>query len=300
MDDGARRSLQAFLTHLHAERRASPRTIDAYRRDLMRVQDFCTRRDIADWRQLDVHGVRAMVAEAHRQGLSPRSLQRLLSAVRSLYRYLLREGAVKHDPAAQVSAPRVRRQLPDVLDPDQVGRLLDVRGETPLVVRDLAIMELMYSSGLRLAELAALNLMDVDQADALVRVTGKGSRTRVVPVGRKALTVLRQWLKMRGQLAGDAETALFVSRRGGRLSHRAIQQRMASWARRRGLEPRLHPHLLRHAFASHLLESSGDLRAVQELLGHADISTTQIYTHVDFQHLAEVYDRAHPRARRRS
>ncbi len=298
MNDNARKWLTGFESYLRHERRTSPRTLDAYRRDLARVEDYCRRHALEDWSQLDVHHVRAMAGEAHRQGLSPRSLQRLLSALRSFFRYLIREGQIASNPASQVSAPRAPRRLPDVLDPDQVGSLVEAGDDDALACRDRAIMELFYSSGLRLAELVSLDINDVDLAEGMVRVTGKGSRTRVVPVGRMAVKALRQWLSQRGELAREDTLALFVSRRGQRLSRRSVQARLAHWSRQQGLDSSVHPHMLRHAFASHLLESSGDLRAVQELLGHADISTTQIYTPLDFQHLAEVYDRAHPRARK--
>ena len=298
MNDNARHWLTGFESHLRHERRVSPQTLTAYGRDLARVEDYCCRHGVEAWSQLDVHHVRALAGEAHRRGLSPRSLQRLLSALRSFFRYLIREGQVGSNPAAEVSAPRVRRRLPDVLDPDEVASLVEAGGDDALACRDRAVMELFYSSGLRLAELVSLNIHDVDLSEGMVRVTGKGSRTRMVPVGRMAVTALRLWLRHRAELAHEDEMALFVSRRGQRLSRRSVQARLAHWSRRQGLDSRVHPHQLRHAFASHLLESSGDLRAVQELLGHADISTTQIYTHLDFQHLAEVYDRAHPRARK--
>lgn len=291
--------LTKFLTHLEHERRLSAKTIINYQRDLKRVCLFCDARQLQHWQQLDIHQVRALVAQLHREGLHGRSIARLLSSLRSLFRYLLREELVTHNPAEGVSAPKVKRSLPRVLDADQVGRLLEIKGTDPLSVRDRAIMELMYSSGLRLSELVDLNLVDVDQADALVRVTGKGSKTRILPVGRLALQALKDWLVQRGNLAGADEQAMFVGRNGTRLSGRSIELRMRQWGIKQGLDARVHPHRLRHSFASHLLESSGDLRAVQELLGHADIGTTQIYTHLDFQHLAQVYDAAHPRARRK-
>jgi integrase/recombinase XerC len=291
--------LTKFFSHLEHERRLSPQTITNYRRDLKRVAAFCEARHIQHWQQLDIHQVRAFVAQLHREGLHGRSIARLLSSLRSLFRYLLREELVTHNPAEGVSAPKVKRSLPKVLDADQVNRLLEINGKDSLSIRDRAIMELMYSSGLRLSELVGLDLKDVDYADALVRVTGKGSKTRVLPVGRLAIQALMVWLGQRERLARPDETALFVSRNGSRLSGRGIEQRMRQWGVKQGLDARVHPHRLRHSFASHLLESSGDLRAVQELLGHADIGTTQIYTHLDFQHLAQVYDAAHPRAKRK-
>jgi len=288
-----------FLKHLEHERRLSPRTVENYHRDLLKIQQYCTDRHIDHWPALDIHHVRALVAGLHRQGLHGRTIARLLSALRSLFRYLLREGEVTHNPAEGVSAPKAKRPLPKVLDVDQVDRLLDIRGKEPLTLRDRAMMELMYSSGLRLAELAGLNLNDVDLRDALVTVTGKGSKTRVLPVGKQALASINDWLRVREGLARPDESALFTNRNGGRLARRSIEARMRQWGLRQGLDAKVHPHRLRHSFASHMLESSQDLRAVQELLGHADIGTTQIYTHLDFQHLAQVYDSAHPRAKRK-
>ncbi|WP_260295846.1 tyrosine recombinase XerC [Sedimenticola hydrogenitrophicus] len=291
--------LQAFLSHLRFERRLSPHTLSNYQRDLLRLCDWCREQALEGWEKLTPGQVRAFVAQRHRGGISGKSLQRELSALRSLFRYLLREGVVENDPASGIRAPKSERHLPDTLDADQLGRLLDVASEEPLERRDLAIMELLYSCGLRLAELVSLNLHDIDRDDATLEVTGKGAKSRRLPVGRKALAAIAAWEQVRGQLARPDEQALFVSQRGTRLRPRSIQQRLHQWALQQGCRQNLHPHLLRHSFASHLLESSGDLRAVQELLGHADISTTQIYTHLDFQHLAQVYDSAHPRARRK-
>ena len=290
---------ERFLQHLQNERRLSPLTVKNYRRDLVQVQQYCTDRKLSDWNQLDVHQVRALVAHLHRKGLHGRSIARLLSAVRSLFRFLLREGQVTHNPADGVSSPKAKRPLPKVLDVDQISRLLDIKGSEPLQLRDRALMELMYSSGLRLAELVGLNLNDLDRRDALVTVTGKGNKTRVLPVGRLALQAIDAWLTARTSIADINETALFTNRNGSRLSARSIQTRLRQWGLKQGLDAKVHPHRLRHSFASHMLESSQDLRAVQELLGHADIGTTQIYTHLDFQHLAQVYDTAHPRAKRK-
>jgi len=292
--------LERFLSHLAHERRLSQHTVDNYKRDLLKLQAFCDGRGIKDWPALDVHAVRGYVGALHRKAMNGRSIQRALSALRSFYTYLLREKQVRHNPARGITAPRAPRSLPRTLDVDQVGQLLNIEGSDVLTCRDRAILELLYSSGLRLAELAGLDLEDLDLKDALVRVTGKGNRVRVVPVGRYARRALQQWLAQRKALAADNEPALFLGRHGRRLSRRAIQQRLRHWGIRQGLNTHVHPHRLRHSFASHLLESSGDLRAVQELLGHANIGTTQIYTHLDFQHLAEVYDKAHPRARKKS
>ncbi len=288
-----------FLSHLHVERRLSPHTLAAYRRDLQRLLRFCHAQGITAWEQLDAHQVRHFAATLHRQGLGGRSIQRHLSALRGCCEFLLGEGVLRHNPGRGVAAPRTPRRLPAALDVDQMQRLLDIDADDPLARRDRAILELFYSSGLRLAELCGLDVNDVDLADATVSVTGKGRKTRVVPIGRQARTALRGWLDVRDTFGAPAgETALFLSRRGRRLAPRSLQQRLDHWARRQGLAENVHPHLLRHSCATHLLESSGDLRAVQELLGHADIATTQIYTHLDFQHLARVYDRSHPRSRR--
>jgi integrase/recombinase XerC len=291
-------AVNAFLDHLSQERRLSPRTRDAYARDL---GDFCDWLGDAnpDWSRISPQQVRSYAAARHRQGLSPKSLQRRLAALRGLFRYLLREQRVDNNPADGIRAPKVNRKLPATLDVDQLSRLLDIRDDDPLMLRDRAMLELLYSSGLRLSELVAVDLIDVDARDGLLEVVGKGRKTRRVPVGRMALAAIADWRKARVQLAHPEETALFVSRQGRRLSARAVQQRIGRLARQQGAPRHVHPHLLRHSFASHLLESSGDLRAVQELLGHADISTTQIYTHLDFQHLARVYDQAHPRARKK-
>jgi integrase/recombinase XerC len=233
--------------------------------------------------------------------LSPRSVARRLSAVRSFLAYLVETGALRANAAVHVQAPKPSRRLPATLDADQVAKLLTIDGDDPLARRDRAILELFYSSGLRLAELVSLDLGDVDFADRTVRVTGKGGKSRIVPVGRFALASLREWLAVRADFEpnGTGERALFVGKQGERLSCRAVQHRVRRRAQQQGTPVGVHPHMLRHSFATHLLESSGNLRAVQELLGHASLSTTQIYTHLDFQHLAHAYDLAHPRARRR-
>jgi len=292
--------IDRYLHHLQTERRLSANTRLHYRRDLMELLAFCEKAGIPDWRDLDTHQVRQFAAQAHRRGLGGRSIQRRLSAIRGFYNYLLREQAVTGNPAHDVSAPKSPQRLPDTLSVDDISRLLAVETEDPLDVRDLAMLELMYSSGLRLSELVSLDTRDVDLEERVLRVTGKGSKTRLVPIGRKAIQALQAWLRVRVTQLAEGEMAVFTGRYGRRLGVRAVQQRVHRWAQRRGLPGDVHPHTLRHSFASHLLESSGDLRAVQELLGHADISTTQIYTHLDFQHLARVYDKAHPRARKSS
>ena len=285
-----------FLHHLQTERRLSDNTCKHYRRDLEELHTWCQDIGVQDWRRLDSGHVRQYAARAHRRGLSSRSIQRRLSALRSFFNFLIREEAVTTNPGLDVRAPRSDRTQPDTLSVDDMSQLLDGATGDDLVIRDLAMLELLYSSGLRLAELVALDLGDIDHRERIVRVTGKGAKTRVLPVGRHALSALAAWLKVRP--AGPDESAVFTGRSGRRLGPRSVQQRIRRLAQARGLPGRLHPHTLRHSFASHLLESSGDLRAVQELLGHADISTTQIYTHLDFQHLAQVYDQAHPRARK--
>ena len=299
MSDALQRGVDRFLQGLRTERRLSPHTSNAYARDLAALLDYCEAQGITCWDALDPQHVRSFAAQCHRRGLAPRSIQRGLSAVRSLCRFLIREGELKSDPAADVQAPKARKRLPTTLDADAMARLLEFRSDDRLGVRDKAIMELFYSSGLRLAELLGLDLVDLDLRDRTVRVLGKGRKTRIVPVGRHAVTALTQWLKERSALAAVDENAVFVGVNGRRLGPRIVQRRIARWARLQGLPEHVHPHLFRHSFASHLLESSGDLRAVQELLGHANISTTQVYTHLDFQHLARIYDASHPRARRK-
>jgi integrase/recombinase XerC len=299
MDDGERDWVDRFLAHLIGERRMSPHTAAAYARDLATLAGFCERRGLRRWSALANGDVRGYAAAEHGAGRSPRTIQRRLSAVRTFYEYLRREGAAGGNPAHEVRAPKSKKRLPATLDADQMASLLAFRPDDVLSARDKAIMELFYSSGLRLAELVGLDLDALDLADRTVRVLGKGRKTRIVPIGKIAVVALHAWLAARSAWAGAAGTAVFVGRAGRRLTERAVQLRVASWARRHGAPLHVHPHLFRHSFASHLLESSGDLRGVQELLGHADISTTQIYTHLDFQHLAKVYDAAHPRARRR-
>jgi integrase/recombinase XerC len=291
--------IDRFIAHLALERRLSAHTSAAYRRDLGAAAAYCAARGIARWRDFDHRDVRGFAAAEHAAGLAPRSIQRRLSALRTFYGFLQRESACTVNPAVEVRAPKSKKRLPTTLDADQMGRLLELRADDTLSTRDKAMMELFYSSGLRLSELTGLDLAALDLEDRTVRVDGKGGKTRIVPVGRFAVDALRRWLAERSTLT-KAGVALFVGRSGRRLTPRAVQLRVTAWARRVGLPVHMHPHMFRHSFASHLLESSSDLRGVQELLGHADISTTQIYTHLDFQHLARVYDAAHPRARRRS
>ena len=298
MSDALRDWLQRFDEHL-AHRNLSPHTRENYARDLAVLKDFCGKQKLGDWSALDVHHVRAFVSQRHRQGLSPKSLQRVLASIRSFYVFLQGEGAATKNPAEGVRAPKAAKRLPDTLDADQMARLLQIQGDDAETKRDRAIMELLYSSGLRLAELISAKLTHIDLGQGLITVTGKGNKTRIVPVGRMALDAIRAWLKVRGEFAKPEDQDLFVSVRGGALSPRSVQARLKHWGKVQGVQQGIYPHLLRHSFASHVLESSGDLRAVQELLGHANISTTQIYTHLDFQHLAKTYDAAHPRARKK-
>ncbi|HEX5314355.1 MAG TPA: tyrosine recombinase XerC [Gammaproteobacteria bacterium] len=289
-----------FLEHLGFERRLSPHTIGGYGRDLAALAAWCDANGIGDWSALEPAGLSRYLAERHRDGLSARSLSRALAATRSFARHGLKRGGLERDFTIGVRTPKLRRTLPATLDVDEAARLVEVdAGASFEAGRDRAILELFYSSGLRLAELAGLDLNDLDLREGLVRVTGKGEKTRVVPVGSKAREALGDWLKARLAFAAPGEAALFLSRRGRRLARRSIEARISYWGRRQGLDRRVYPHLLRHAFATHVLESSGDLRAVQELLGHASLATTQVYTHLDFQHLARTYDQAHPRAHRK-
>jgi integrase/recombinase XerC len=290
--------IDKFIRHLDFERRLSPQTSKNYRRDLESLLAFREYSGVDSWGGMDSEHFRAFSASCYRKGLSARSIQRRLSACRTFFRYLIREKHVNKNPVTGVTAPKGKKRLPGNLDADRMARLLDISGNGPLVDRDRAILELLYSSGLRLSELTDLNCGDVDMSDATVRVTGKGNKDRIVPVGRRALQAIRQWDLSRVQLAAADEKALFVSSRGTRISTRSVQARVTYWARRQGIDTKVYPHLFRHSFATHLLESSHDLRAVQELLGHANIATTQVYTHLDFQHLAQIYDQTHPRARK--
>jgi integrase/recombinase XerC len=288
--------LRSYLEHLANERRLSAHTVANYARDIGALLALAGG---APLKRVDTQHIRRHVAQLHARGLDGRSLARMLSAWRGFFNFLARDHGYTHNPCAGVRAPRAAKRLPHALSPDEAGRLMEIDARDPLALRDKAIVELLYSSGLRLSELTGLGQDDVSVRDATVRVTGKGAKTRVVPVGRFALAALQAWLPLRNRIARPGETALFVGRDGSALGPRAVQVRLKHWARRLGLADTVHPHALRHSFASHLLQSSGDLRAVQEMLGHASISTTQVYTHLDFQHLAKVYDAAHPRARKK-
>ncbi|MFK0572319.1 tyrosine recombinase XerC [Endozoicomonas sp.] len=298
------KALVAFIDYLRYEKQHSPHTLSAYNRDLTRVMQQAEAANCSEWRVVTEKQLKYWLGLWHNDGLSSRSLQRLISSLRRFYQYLLAQGVVANNPAKLLRAPKTGRPLPVTLDADQVNHLLDdpygqADGD-PLKCRDLAILELFYSSGLRLAELAALNLENFSDGFSQVRVLGKRNKERLVPVGSKARQAIQRWLSYRDLLVkSDSGSALFLSKPGQRISTRQIQNRIKQFAREAGMPVGVHPHMLRHSFASHILESSGDLRSVQELLGHSDISTTQIYTHLDFQHLAAVYDKAHPRAKKK-
>jgi integrase/recombinase XerC len=286
-----------YLDHLAHERRLAANTLESYGRDLAVLLERAADRPLD---RLQVHDIRRFAAHLHGKGLDARSIARMLSAWRGFYRYLARDHGYGDNPCLGIRAPKAAKRLPKALSPDETHRLLDIDADTVLTIRDKAIYELFYSSGLRLSELTALAPSDVDHAEGTVRVTGKGSKTRIVPVGGYALKALSDWLASRALIPAHDPAALFVNRTGQRLSPRSVQQRLKTLASKQGVSTSVHPHVLRHSFASHVLQSSSDLRAVQEMLGHASISTTQVYTHLDFQHLAKVYDAAHPRARAKS
>ena len=293
--------LDNYLQTLRSEKYYSPHTCSNYRRDLLRFAAFLNQRGIADWPGASYTEVSAYAAQRHRQGRKSRTIARELSAIRSFYQFLIRHGRVAKNPALEVSAPKSDKPLPKTCDPESLEQLLRASDtDDELLLRDLAIFERIYSSGLRLAELVGIDLDDLDLAQQQLVVTGKGNKTRYLPVGSKAVTAVQRWLQLRPQFCRDAnQKALFLSKPGKRISARNVQSRLKRLIERQALGQKLSPHMLRHSFATHLLESSSDLRAVQELLGHANIATTQVYTHLDFQHLARVYDAAHPRARRK-
>ena len=291
-------TLHGFLAHLRNERRYSALTVENYARDIRRLFELAGTTPLDE---LKGHQIRRFVAQLHGNGLGGKTLARMLSAWRGFYAYLMRDHQYKDNPCIGLRAPKSARSLPHALSPDEAVRMVELPTDgDSLAVRDKAMFELFYSSGLRLAELVGLDLSALDFSDAAVRVTGKGSKTRIVPLGSHAIAALQAWLALRGERVKADETALFVSRNGRRISTRAVQLRMKEWGIRQGIASGVHPHLLRHSFASHVLQSSGDLRAVQEMLGHASISTTQVYTHLDFQYLSKIYDAAHPRAKKKS
>ena len=290
------RYLAGYLSYIAHERRLSPLTSQNYRRDIGLLLQRTAATGLI---HLGPSQIRRFVAELHGKGMSGRSLARILSSWRGFYRYLNRDHGFDRNPCAGIRAPKVPRKLPHALSPDEARQLLDVAPSTPVELRDRAMFELFYSSGLRLAELIGVEVAQLRFVEGTVEVTGKGRKTRIVPVGTAALTAIREWMPEREKWVRSDTRALFVNRNGTPLSARSVQVRLRHWGVKHGLSSHVHPHALRHSFASHVLQSSGDLRAVQEMLGHASISTTQVYTHLDFQHLAKVYDAAHPRAKRK-
>lgn len=300
MSPAAEEMLAGFLNQLKFEKRASVHTVSNYQRDIGRLSNYCKDKLILNWTDLKQNDIRAHIATRHRKGMGSKSLQRELSAIRSFYTFLLKNSLAEINPAQHIKAPKQARTLPKTLDVDQINGLLEAGTSSPLEVRDLAMFELFYSSGLRLSELSSLDMGDLDLVDRSLLVrSGKGGKSRVLPIGSKAVTAINNWLQERTKISAIADTALFVTTKGRRLGQRSIELRLSQWCKKKGIQEHIHPHMLRHSFASHLLESSQDLRAVQELLGHSNISTTQIYTHLDFQHLAEIYDKAHPRAKKK-
>ena len=299
MLEEAEQQIRGYLDHLCHEKRVSPHTTNNYQRDLKRLSDYCDSRQIERWQALNPQDIRAHIAGRHRAGLGSKSLQRELSAIRSFYNFLLKNQWIDNNPAQQIKAPKQAKKLPKILDVDQINGLLDAGTNSALEIRDLAMFELFYSSGLRLTELSSLDLsdLDLDEQSLLVRM-GKGGKSRILPIGSQAIIALKNWLPLRAKQSQPTESAVFVSKQGTRLGQRSIELRLSQWCKKKGLAEHVHPHMLRHCFASHLLESSHDLRAVQELLGHSNINTTQIYTHLDFQHLADIYDNTHPRAKK--
>jgi integrase/recombinase XerC len=290
------RYLNGYLAWLRNEKRYSELTARNYARDLDHLFELAADTPLAN---LKIHHIRRYIAQLHSQGLGGRSLARMLSAWRGFYTYLMRDHGLPDNPCVGLRAPKSAKTLPQALSPDEASRMVDLPADTSAAIRDKAIFELFYSSGLRLAELVSLDPEQLDLDTGEVRVTGKGSKTRIVPLGQFAISALKAWLLVRGQLAKPGEAALFVGQRGLRISPRVVQLRMKQWGVKQGITSNVHPHLLRHSFATHVLQSSGDLRAVQEMLGHASISTTQVYTHLDFQYLSKIYDAAHPRARKK-
>lgn len=297
MQEEAKQSFQLYLRYLVSEKRLAKLTCEGYQRDLENFQRFCAKKEFANWGDIQVQDVRNYVAERHKAKKGGRTLQRELAAIRSFYRYLVKMKLAESNPAQHVRAPKFLQKLPKTLDVDQLSGMLNDSPSTYIAMRDLAMMELFYSSGLRLAELVMLDVRDLDLSAGFVSIRyGKGGKQRMLPIGQKAIAALQAWLGCR---AAIEEQALFTTNKGKRIGHRSVQLRLSKWAEKKQIPEHLHPHMLRHSFASHLLEASKDIRAVQELLGHSDIGTTQIYTHLDFQHLAAVYDQAHPRARKK-
>lgn len=292
--------IERYLNGLEIERRLSPHTLNAYQRDIAKLLNYCDLKGILLWQGLNTHRVRQFSAHLNANGLNAKSIQRILSSGRGLSNFLVQHKLMQSNPFDDVKAPKVEKRLPKTLSVDQVTNLVEIDVNNPISYRDKAVLELFYSSGLRLAELCRLDLNDLSLSEQLIRVTGKGNKTRELPIGRHALKALQEWILVRNSFPLKDYEAVFISQHGNRINPRTIQQRVKYWAQKQGIEINVSPHMLRHSFASHLLESSGELRSVQELLGHSNISTTQIYTHLDFQHLAQVYDDAHPRAKKKT
>lgn len=292
--------IQQYLDHLRHEKRYSPHTVSGRARDLGQFAAYCERAKLSGAQALTSHDVRAYLSAQHRLGLQPVTLHRHLSSVRNWLTYLVRQQVLDANPATVVRAPKVRRRLPGVITADALNSALDQPPTNEADARNHAIVELIYSAGLRRAELIGLNVDHVNQGQHEMRITGKGNRQRVVMIGDKARAALNHWLKIRDRTAAAEEPALFTGQRGGRISSSVLAVALRDWALARGMDTHLHPHRLRHSFATHMLENTGDLRAVQELLGHANLTTTQIYTHLDWKHLAQAYDDAHPRSRRKT
>ena len=298
MDNTLYAQIQPYWDYLRAEKQVSPHTLSNYQCQLQAVCAMLKQHQISSWQEVDASVIRWILSQSHKQGLGAKSIGVRLVALRQWFAYLVKHEQLPANPALGIKAPKVGRHLPKNVDAEQVAQLLNTEATTPLEIRDLAMMELMYSSGLRLSELQGLDLDRMDLSTREVRLLGKGNKERIVPIGSKALEAIHRWLEVRMRF-NPQDNAVFLNNRGGRLSHRSIQLIMEKWGRKQGLETHLHPHKLRHSFATHMLEGSGDLRVVQELLGHSSLATTQIYTHLDFQHLAKVYDAAHPRARKK-
>ena len=294
------KDIQVYLSYLESVKQYSQHTLNGYKRDLQKLSKYLSDQEIDKWKLVKEHDLRTFVNSERRRGLSPRSIQRLLSSCRTFFEFLLTEGQIQLSPAQNISSPKLAQLLPKAMDADLVQRLLDFKAKGMIEVRDKALAELLYSSGLRLSEICKLNMEDLDTKERTCVVSGKGNKTRIVPVGKKAIQAIRDWFMYRSELKQSKATstnAIFLNNKGNRISPRSIQLRLEKLCLMRGL-PGINPHMLRHSFASHVLESSGDLRAVQEMLGHSDIGTTQIYTKLDFQHLSKVYDKAHPRAKK--
>lgn len=290
-------ALEEFFTYMRSEKQLSPHTQSNYARDLEKFQKICREKNIFELEKLTASHIRTTVAQLHREGLGGKSLQRWLSSLRSFFQFCIRRQWMTNNVADGIAAPKSPKKLPKTLDVDQAIQFVEIEGNDFIQQRDRALVELIYSSGLRLAEVVALNLKDINWDEGMLRVVaGKGDKSRILPIGSEAINALKKWLPARELFATPSEQALFITQRGSRIGHRAVQMRLQQISLQQGMDTPVHPHMLRHSFASHMLESSGDLRLVQEMLGHANISTTQIYTHLDFQHLAKVYDKAHPRA----